>query len=146
MSSFRSAVFSLALLAPLAPLAQAAIPVTLYKSPSCGCCEEYVKYLNANGFLVKAINSNDMNRIKQEKHIGNLGSCHTSLVGGYVIEGHVPVAAIQKLLRDKPNLVGISVPGMPANSPGMGEMRPGTLKVYAIERNAKANPAVFSIE
>ena len=143
MSRFRSAVFSLAL---LAPLAQAAIPVTLYKSPSCGCCEEYVKYLNANGFRVKAINSNDMNRIKQEKHIGNLGSCHTSVIGGYAVEGHVPVAAISKLLQDKPKLVGISVPGMPANSPGMGATRPGTLKVYAIAHNVKANPTVFSIE
>lgn len=143
MFKFRTAVLSLAL---LAPLVQAAIPVTLYKSPTCGCCEEYVKYLKANGFEVDAINSNDMNRIKQEKQVGNLTSCHTSLIGGYVVEGHVPVAAIQKLLRDKSKLVGISVPGMPANSPGMGEMRPGTLKVYAIERNAKANPAVFSIE
>ena len=143
MSKFRTAVLSLAL---LAPLVQAAIPVTLYKSPTCGCCGEYVKYLKANGFEVDAINSNDMNRIKQEKQVGNLTSCHTSLIGGYVVEGHVPVAAIQKLLRDKPKLVGISVPGMPANSPGMGDMRPGTLKVYAIERNVKAHPAVFSIE
>lgn len=129
-----------------APLAQAAISVTLYKSPTCGCCEEYVKYLKANGFEVNAINSNDMNRIKQEQHVGNLASCHTALIGGYVVEGHVPVAAIQKLLRDKPKIVGISVPGMPANSPGMGEMKPGTLKVYAIARSEKANPAVFSIE
>lgn len=144
MFKFRTAVLSLAL---LAPLAQAAIPVTLYKSPTCSCCEEYVKYLKANGFAVDAINSDDMNRIKQEKHIGNnLASCHTALIGGYVVEGHVPVAAIQKLLRDKPKLVGISAPGMPANSPGMGVMRPGTLKIYAIERNVKASPAVFSIE
>lgn len=143
MFKFRTAVLSLAL---LAPLAQAAIPVTLYKSPTCGCCEAYVKYLKANGFEVDAINSDDMNRIKQEKQVGKLTSCHTSLIGGYVVEGHVPVAAIQKLLHDKPKLVGISVPGMPANSPGMGDMRPGTLKVYAIERNEKANPAVFSIE
>ena len=143
MFKFRTAVLSLAL---LAPLAQAAIPVTLYKSPTCGCCEEYVKYLKADGFEVEAINSNDMSHIKQEKQVGNLTSCHTSLIGGYVVEGHVPVAAIQKLLHEKPKLVGISVPGMPANSPGMGDMRPGTLKVYAIERNVKANPAVFSIE
>ncbi|NMM36417.1 MAG: CopG family transcriptional regulator [Glaciimonas sp.] len=144
MFKFRATVLSLAL---LTPLAQAAIPVTLYKSPTCGCCEEYVKYLKANGFAVDAVNSNDMNRIKQEKHIGNnLVSCHTALIGGYAVEGHVPVAAIRKLLHDKPKLVGISAPGMPANSPGMGVMRPGTLKIYAIARNAKANPAVFSIE
>ena len=86
----------LAVMALIAPLAQAATPVTLYKSPTCGCCEEYVKYLQANGFDVKAINSDDMNRIKETNHVGNLGSCHTALINGYVVEGHVPVAAIQK--------------------------------------------------
>lgn len=130
----------------LAPLAQAATPVTLYKSPTCGCCEEYVKYLQANGFAVKAINSDDMNRIKQTNRVGNLGSCHTALINGYVVEGHVPVAAIQKLLKQRPKIVGISVPGMPANSPGMGEMKPGTLKVYEIAARESSNPKVFSIE
>lgn len=144
MSRFRTAIFSLDL---LAPLAQAAIPVTHYKSPTCGCCEEYVKYLKANGFEVNAINSNDMNRIKQEKRMGNnLASCHTALIGGHAVEDHVPVVATQKLLRNKPAIIGISAPGMPANSRGMDVIHPGTLTIYAIERNATASAAVFSIE
>lgn len=143
MSKLRTFLAGLAL---VAPMAQAAMPVTLYKSPSCGCCEAYVKYLKANGFDVEAINSDDMSRIKQEHRVGKLNSCHTALIGGYVVEGHVPVTAIQKLLRDKPKLVGISVPGMPANSPGMGEMKPGTLTVYAIAQKEAAKPAVFSVE
>ena len=136
----------LATLLLVAPLVQAAVPMRLYKSPTCSCCETYVKYLKVNGFEVDAINSDDMNRIKQEQRVGNLASCHTALIGGYVVEGHVPVAAIQKLLRDKPKLVGISVPGMPANSPGMGEMKPGTLTVYTIAPQATTKPAVFSVE
>lgn len=136
----------LAAMALIAPLAQAATPVTLYKSPTCGCCEEYVKYLQANGFDVKAINSDDMNRIKETNHVGNLGSCHTALINGYVVEGHVPVAAILKVLKQRPKIVGISVPGMTTNSPGMGEMKPGTLKVYEIAAKESSNPKVFSIE
>lgn len=143
MSNIRKLLAAMAL---LAPLAQAATPVTLYKSPTCGCCEEYVKYLQTNGFTVKAINSDDMNRIKQTNRVGNLGSCHTALIDGYVVEGHVPVAAIQKLLKQRPKIVGISVPGMPANSPGMGEMKPGTLKVYEIAARESSNPKVFSTE
>lgn len=143
MSKLRTFFATLAL---VAPLVQAATPVTLYKSPTCGCCEAYVSYLKANGFDVEAINSNDMDRIKQAHRVGNLNSCHTALIGGYVVEGHVPVAAIQKLLRDRPKLVGISVPGMPANSPGMGEMKLGTLTVYAIAQQERAKPAVFSVK
>lgn len=143
MPSIRTLIASLAL---IAPLAQAATPVTLYKSPTCGCCEEYVKYLQANGFVVKAINSDDMNRVKHDNHVGNLGSCHTALIDGYVVEGHVPVAAIQKMLKQRPKIVGISAPGMPANSPGMGEMKPGSLKIYEIAAKESVNPKVFSIE
>lgn len=123
----------------------AAPAATLYKSPSCGCCNKYVDYLRQNGFSVTAVDSGDMDAIKKRHGVGNLASCHTMLVGGYVIEGHVPVDAIHKLLKEKPPLTGISVPGMPINSPGMGETRPGTLKVYGIPKGTGA-PAVFSVE
>ena len=129
------------------PLAFAAAPsATLYKSPSCGCCGEYVKYLRANGIEVKAVDSNEMDKIKQDNKVGNLGSCHTMLIGGYVVEGHVPVTAINKLLQQKPKIIGISAPGMPPNSPGMGEMKPGTLKIYQISGNEKDKPKLFSVE
>ncbi|WP_137937342.1 DUF411 domain-containing protein [Chitinivorax sp. B] len=144
----RSNLFKIcyAALALSATVAQAAVPVTLYKSPTCGCCDAYVRYLQANGFQVTAENRNDMDQIKQTNHVGRLGSCHTALIAGYVVEGHVPVTAIQKLLRQKPNVVGISVPGMPANSPGMGAMKPGMLPVYTLTRDQAAQPAVFSVE
>jgi len=122
-----------------------ATPVTLYKSPDCGCCSKYVKYLEQNGFTVKAINGNDMDAIKKRYGVSRAASCHTTLVDGYVVEGHVPVGAIRKMLRDKPNIVGISAPGMPQNSPGMGEMKKGTLTIYAVPKDGK-EPQVFSVE
>jgi len=125
--------------------AQAATAITVHKSPTCGCCEKYVDYLRENGFAVKAVNESDMDAIKKRHGVSHVASCHTALVEGYVVEGHVPVAAIRKLLKDKPALVGISAPGMPMNSPGMGEMKKGTLTIYAVPRN-RQEPYVFSVE
>lgn len=144
MSCLRQLCASLLLAAPLAFAAQPG--ATLYKSPTCGCCGEYVKYLRSNGFNVKAIDSDDMDKIKRDNKVGNLGSCHTMQIDGYVIEGHVPVSAINKLLQQKPKIIGISAPGMPANSPGMGEMKPGTLKIYQISGTDSDKPKLFSIE
>jgi len=119
--------------------------VTLYKSPTCGCCEKYVSYLKENGFAVKAIDQNDMSAIKKRYGVTRVASCHTALVNSYVVEGHVPVSAIYKLLKDKPAIVGISAPGMPMNSPGMGEMKKGTLTVYRIPKVGET-PTVFSVK
>lgn len=119
--------------------------VTVYKSPTCGCCEKYVSYLRQNGFKVTAIDQGDMDSIKKRYGVTRVASCHTALVNGYVVEGHVPVGAINKLLREKPAIAGISVPGMPLNSPGMGEMKKGTLTVYAIPKEGET-PKVFSVE
>lgn len=128
-----------------ASAAQAATAITVHKSPTCGCCEKYVDYLRENGFAVKAVNESDMDAIKKRHGVSHVASCHTALVEGYVVEGHVPVAAIRKLLRDKPAIVGISAPGMPMNSPGMGEMKKGTLTIYAVPKNRR-EPYVFSVE
>ena len=133
------------LLSLIPAIALAGTPVTLYKSPECGCCEKYVEYLEQNGFTVKAINQDDMNAIKKRYGMAKAASCHTALIDGYVVEGHVPVHAIRKMLSEKPAIVGISAPGMPQHSPGMGEEQPGTLTIYAIpKKNAK--PTVFSVE
>lgn len=123
----------------------AATAVTLYKSPTCGCCEKYVEYLEHNGFAVKAINEDDMDSIKKRYGTARAASCHTALINGYVVEGHVPVHAIRKMLHEKPGITGITAPGMPQHSPGMGEERPGTLAIYAIPKG-KAELAVFSVE
>ncbi len=119
--------------------------VTLYKSPTCSCCEKYVDYLRQSGFVVNAINQNDMNSIKKRYGVTLVSSCHTALINGHVLEGHVPVAAFNKILEAKPAIIGISVPGMPMNSPGMGEMEKGTLTVYSIPKG-KAALKVFSVE
>lgn len=123
----------------------AATDVTVYKSPTCGCCEKYVDYLRDNGFKVQAINENDMDAVKKRYGVSHIASCHTARIGGYVVEGHVPVGAIRKLLKEKPAITGISAPGMPMNSPGMGEMKKGTLTIYAVPRDGR-EPYVFSVE
>lgn len=123
----------------------AATAVTLYKSPTCGCCEKYVDYLRENGFAVKTVDENNMDAIKKRFGVSKVASCHTAVIDGYVAEGHVPVGAIRKMLKEKPAIAGISVPGMPMNSPGMGEMKKGTLAIYAVPKNGQ-KPRVFSIE
>lgn len=125
--------------------ALAAADIIVHKSPTCGCCEKYVDYLRDNGFKVATIDENDMSAIKKRYGVSHLASCHTALIGSYVVEGHVPVHAIRKLLKEKPAIVGISAPDMPMNSPGMGEMKKGTLTIYAITRDER-EPAVFSVE
>lgn len=136
---------SLALALPGTGAAHASTEITVYKSPTCGCCEKYVSYLRENGFAVKSVNETNMDAIKKRNGVSHIASCHTALVNGYVVEGHVPVSAIQKMLKEKPAIVGISVPGMKMNSPGMGEMQKGSLAVYAVQQEGKA-PYVFSVE
>ena len=118
-----------AALATLAALSGSAVAQTaptdkppllqVWKDPNCGCCGDWVKHLQASGFLVQVI---DTGNVAARKRLGMpdaLGSCHTARVGGYVIEGHVPAADILRLLRDKPDALGLAVPGMPIGSPGM---------------------------
>lgn len=138
-------VILLALILANVGAVHASTAVTVYKSPTCGCCEKYADYLRENGFLVKAVNESDMDAIKKRYGVSHVASCHTTLVSGYAVEGHVPVSAIRKLLKDKPAIVGISAPGMPPNSPGMGEMKKGALTIYAVPKEGK-EPYVFTVE
>lgn len=93
--------------------------VEVWKDPSCGCCKDWVSHLQDNGFAVK-VNETGNNAIRAKLGIPQkLGSCHTALVGGYAVEGHVPAADIRKLLKEKPQAIGLTVPGMPVGSPGM---------------------------
>jgi hypothetical protein len=116
---------------PLSPVmaeaapGQAAPRVTVHKSPYCGCCKDWIDYLERNGFEVVANDTHDMEQIKKRFHVpGAVASCHTAVVDGYVVEGHVPVNDIRRLLRERPAVVGISAPGMPQDSPGMGSETP----------------------
>ncbi|GAB1232795.1 DUF411 domain-containing protein [Ferrigenium sp. UT4] len=145
MKSFNQLLLALTLTLTWMGAAQALPIITVHKSPTCGCCEKYVDYLRENGFVVEAKNETDMSAIKKRYGMADVASCHTALIGGYVVEGHVPVAAIRKLLKEQPNIVGISAPGMPMNSPGMGEMKKGTLTIYAVPKDGK-QPYIFSVE
>lgn len=108
---------------PLALLmfAQAsAAAVEVMKSPYCGCCTKWIQYLQQHGFDVKVTNTDRIGAIKDELKVPEaLRSCHTAKIGKYVVEGHVPVADINRLLKGKPNATGIAVAGMPMGSPGM---------------------------
>jgi hypothetical protein len=94
--------------------------VEVFKSPTCGCCANWVKHLEAHGFATKVTDIDDMTQIKSKYGVpGRLQSCHTGVVNGYVLEGHVPAAEVQRLLKERPAVVGVAVPGMPVGSPGM---------------------------
>ena len=94
--------------------------ITVFKSPSCGCCGHWVSHLQENGFKVDVKNIDDMNQIKHQLGVpSNLASCHTGKIGDYIVEGHVPAADLHRLLKEKPRVKGIAVPGMPMGSPGM---------------------------
>lgn len=99
----------------------AAVPVIeVYKSPTCGCCGKWAEHLRKNGFAVNVRDIPDLDAFRAKAGVpAELAACHTALVGGYVIEGHVPAAEIRKLLAERPKALGLAVPGMPAISPGM---------------------------
>jgi len=102
------------------PAVAAPVKATLYHNPGCMCCEQYADYLNNKGYDVEILNTNDMAALNDKHGVKpELSSCHTMLIGDYVVVGHVPEAAIVKLLREKPDIRGIALPGMPAGSPGM---------------------------
>ena len=112
---------ALAVTAPVMALAETAVPVMkVYKSATCGCCTKWVKHMRAAGFKVEAENVPDVNHYKNIYGVPvEMGSCHTAIVDGYVIEGHVPADDVIRLLRERPEIDGIAVPGMPIGSPGM---------------------------
>lgn len=106
---------------------------TVYKNPTCGCCGVYITYLRKQGFVVKVENMNSLSSIKKKYQIpSDMGSCHTTVVGDYVIEGHVPVEAINKLLTEKPDITGIALPNMPSGSPGMPGKKQGAFTIYSL--------------
>lgn len=133
------------LAAPLpAGAAGASKALTLYKNPQCSCCDEYAKYLRANGFEVKVLPTHDLTLIKKEHGVPEpLEGCHTSLIDGYVVEGHVPVRSLNKLLTERPAIKGISLPGMPLGSPGMGGRKQEPFTIYEI---GEAQSKVFATE
>jgi len=123
--------------------AQSATQVEVFKSPYCGCCEKWIEHMQKNGFKVNAHNVNDVPAARKSLGMPDrVGSCHTAKVGGYLIEGHVPVADIQRLLKEKPKAVGLAAPGMPQGSPGMETATPVPYETLLVQ--ADGSTTVFA--
>jgi hypothetical protein len=115
-----------------ATVPQSSPKLAVYKDPTCGCCEAWVEHMKKNGFDVSVNESADMNSVKKSAGIpAAMGSCHTGKVGKYFIEGHVPAADVKRLLAANPDALGLTVPGMPAGSPGM-EVPSGLVQPYDV--------------
>lgn len=115
-----SAVMALVVSAGISTSAQRGTTVQVFKTPTCGCCHLWVKHLEANGFTTKVTDMEDLSGIKKKYGVpAKANSCHTAVVDGYTLEGHVPAAEVKRLLKEKPALAGLAVPGMPVGSPGM---------------------------
>jgi len=129
---------------PLSRAQTAAPTVTVYKSPTCGCCSKWIEHMRSNGFEVKSTDVEDVSSIKTANGVPREAeSCHTALVGGYVLEGHVPPDSVKRLLSEKPKVAGLAVPGMPVGSPGM-EVPSGQVQHYDVVSFTKGGPtAVF---
>src|SRR5262245_49896639 len=123
----------LRLMRPRAVLAEERKKVILYKNPQCTCCTGHAEYLDESGFEVQVVETFDLPAVKREHGVPEaLEGCHTILVDGYVVEGHMPADVIKRLLNEKPAIKGISLPGMPMGWPGMAGAKTGPFTVYEI--------------
>ncbi|MFC4670755.1 DUF411 domain-containing protein [Seohaeicola nanhaiensis] len=112
--------------------AQGAEHVTIWRAPGCGCCDAYAEYLRNNGFAVEVIDDRDFDDRSVDAGVPERGiGCHLAMIDGYVVSGLVPSEIIGRLLEERPDITGITLPGMPANAPGMAPEKTGTLRVYS---------------
>lgn len=117
---------------------------TVYKSPECGCCGGYVEYLQKNGFAVDVKNLADLTTVKRLAGVPPaLEACHTTMIEGYVVEGHVPMQTLHRLLTEKPKIRGIALPGMPDGSPGMSGQKKEPFTIYEL---TGGEPKVYAVE
>ena len=107
--------------------------ITVYKGATCGCCKAWIDHLQRNGLTVKGVDTDDLSGVKRMMGVpAALESCHTAVVGTYLVEGHVPAADIKRMLAQKPAIRGLAVPGMPIGSPGMEQGDPKQYERYAV--------------
>jgi len=120
VKTISTALAAVALLVSHGSLLAETPKVTVYKSPTCGCCSKWVDHMRENGFEVETRDMQNVNLVKSMSGVtSELASCHTALVDGYTIEGHVPAADVKRLLAERPRIKGLAAPGMPMGSPGM---------------------------
>jgi hypothetical protein len=118
--------------------------IVVYKDPSCGCCSAWAEALSGAGFAVELNDREDLATLKDEMGVpAEMQACHTATIDGYVLEGHVPIEAIQRLTRERPDITGLAVPGMPLGSLGMGEDPQAEYDVYAISKAPSEAARVF---
>lgn len=114
--------------------------ITVYKTPTCGCCSSWVEHLREHGFEVETHDLNSLDQVKRQHGVTRaLESCHTAEVDGYVVEGHVPADLIERMLRERPEIAGLAVPGMPMGSPGMEGPYTERYNVLAFDREGKTS-------
>ncbi len=145
MKKFRSIIVVLGLTCVLhqGTIQAAEQKVIVYKTPTCGCCNKWVSHLEENGFEVESIDLSDLRMVKRMSGVKpQHASCHTALVDGYVVEGHVPAGDIKRLLKERPAVKGLILPGMPAGSPGMEGSHRVNYDVLTIDKEGKT--AVFA--
>ncbi|OCP24766.1 MULTISPECIES: DUF411 domain-containing protein [unclassified Ensifer] len=122
------------------------LQATLYKNPQCGCCEGYAAYLRENGFNVDVKPTNDLAEISRKAGVAEgMQGCHTMFIDGYVVDGHVPVNVVRKLLTERPAIAGITLPGMPMGSPGMAGTKTEKFVIYTVPKDGEA-PSVYAEE
>jgi hypothetical protein len=144
MKHFKKLAFTALMVFPLSGLA-AEMSATLYNNPNCGCCAGHAEYLKENGFDVEVVETNDLSKIKAEHNVPEkLYGCHSTLIDNYVFEGHVNVESIQQVLEEKPFIKGLSVPGMPLGSPGMGGEKQGPIEVSTLAFQPTDSPEVYA--
>jgi hypothetical protein len=126
--------------APVSPIeaARGKTTITVYKDPGCGCCKSWIEHLIKHGYRVDAKDTPGMTEVKRTLGVPDaLSACHTAVVNGYLIEGHVPAADIARLLKEKPKVAGLAVPGMPMGSPGMEGPRAQHYQVLSFDKTGK---------
>ncbi len=120
--------------------------VTLYRNPNCSCCLDYAAYLRGAGFDVTVDSNQNLAAVRKQLHVPEkFAGCHVTVIGRYAVEGHVSASAINKLLAERPDIVGISIPGMPPGTPGMTGVKTRPIPVYEIE-NGTAPAKIFATD
>ena len=114
--------------------------IKLYKSEQCGCCGLYGQYLEKKDYAIEVVEMENIDPIKDKFGVPKeLWSCHTAEIGGYFVEGHIPTEAIEKLMKEKPDIAGIAMPGMPSGSPGMPGAKNGDFVIFTVARDGSVS-------
>lgn len=109
--------------------------IVMYKNKGCQCCDKWATYMQSHGYSVATVNADNLSQVKARYDVPyTMGACHTAVIDGYVVEGHVPVEDVRRLLEERPDAIGVAVPGMPASSPGMNTAENVPYESYLVDK------------